>query len=139
MPNFIYPTWKQDLIQGVANTALVGTATNNVKVALVSASLYTYNNANSFYANVSAGVIGTPQGLGANTYANGVFGSGNVTFTAVSGATVNALVIYVDTGTPGTSRLVAYLDTGITNLPVVPNGGNITVNWDQGVNRIFSL
>jgi len=37
-----------------------------------------------------------------------------------------------------TSRLIAWIDTG-TNLPVTPNGGDITVQWDAGANRIFKL
>jgi hypothetical protein len=26
-----------------------------------------------------------------------------------------------------------------SGLPVVPNGGNITVTWDNGTNRIFKV
>jgi hypothetical protein len=26
-----------------------------------------------------------------------------------------------------------------SNLPVTPNGGNITITWDAGVNKIFKL
>jgi hypothetical protein len=60
-----------------------------------------------------------------------------VTYTAVSGATVEALVLYIDTGVAGTSRLVAYIDTGVTGLPVTPNGGDITVTWNAS--GIFQL
>ena len=35
-------------------------------------------------------------------------------------------------------RLIAYIDTG-TNLPITPNGGDVTVAWDSGANRIFTL
>jgi hypothetical protein len=35
-------------------------------------------------------------------------------------------------------RLIAWFDTG-TNLPVVPNGGDINVTFDSGANRIFKL
>jgi len=34
--------------------------------------------------------------------------------------------------------VIAWFDTG-TNLPVVPNGGDVTVQWDSGANRIFTL
>jgi hypothetical protein len=43
----------------------------------------------------------------------------------------------VDTGTAATSPLVAYIDTGVTGLPVTPNGGNITVTWNAS--GIFQL
>jgi hypothetical protein len=47
-------------------------------------------------------------------------------------------VIYKDTGTAATSPLIAYIDTA-TGLPVTPNGGDITVTWDNGSNKIFKL
>jgi hypothetical protein len=61
-----------------------------------------------------------------------------VTYTAVpSGSTVTALIIYIDTGTPGTSRLVAFIDTGVTGFPLSTNGGDVTVSWNAS--GIFQL
>jgi hypothetical protein len=45
---------------------------------------------------------------------------------------------YKDTGTESTSLLIFYIDTA-TGLPCTPNGGNITVAWDSGANKIFKL
>lgn len=132
MANALYPKWKEALINGAANTALTGT----VKVALVDAGTYTYSAAHEFLTSLT-GRVGTDQTLGTKTYTNGVFDAANATFPAVTGATVEALVIYIDTGTAGTSRLVAYLDTGVTGLPVTPNGGDIPVTWS--VSGIFAL
>ena len=133
MANAIYPKYKEALINGSANTSLAGT----VKVALVDTGTYTYSAAHEFLTSLT-GVVGTAQTIGATkTYTNGVFDGGDVTFTAVSGATAEALVIYIDTGTAGTSRLVAFLDTGVTGLPVTPNGGDITVTWNAS--GIFAL
>jgi hypothetical protein len=82
--------------------------------------------------------VGTAQTIGATkTVTNGVFDGADVTYTAVTGNSVEALVIYVDTGTAATSPLVAYIDTGVTGLPVTPNGGNISVTWNAS--GIFSL
>lgn len=36
------------------------------------------------------------------------------------------------------SPLIAYIDTA-TGLPVTPNGGDITIAWDSGANKIFKL
>lgn len=36
------------------------------------------------------------------------------------------------------SPLIAFIDTA-TGLPVTPNGGDITVAWDSGANKIFKL
>ena len=132
MTNAIYPKWREAIMQATANSSLGGT----VRVALVDTGVYTYSAAHEFYSSVS-GVVGTPETLASKTFTNGTFDAADVTFTAVSGSTVEALVIYVDTGTAGTSRLVAYLDTGYTGLPVTPNGGNITIQWDAA--GIFTI
>jgi hypothetical protein len=60
-----------------------------------------------------------------------------VTYTAVTGNSAEALLIYIDTGTAGTSRLVAWIDTSVTGLPVTPNGGDITITWNAS--GIFQL
>jgi hypothetical protein len=132
MPNAIYPKWKEAIIQSSANSSLGGT----VKVALVDTGTYTYSSAHEFLSSLT-GRVGTDQTLGSKTFVNGTFDAANSTWTAVSGATVEALVIYIDTGTAGTSRLVAYLDTGYTGLPVTPNGSDITVTWDAA--GIFTI
>jgi len=62
----------------------------------------------------------------------------DVTYTAVTGDPSEAVVVYKDTGVEGTSQLIAYIDTA-TGLPVTPNGGDITIQWDNGINKIFKL
>jgi len=86
-----------------------------------------------FYNDISAGIVGslssalTSKTIG--TVAAGVFDADNVTFTAVSGNSVESVNLLKDTGTTSTSDLIAYFDTG-TGLPVTPNGGDITVTWN---------
>jgi hypothetical protein len=133
MANAIYPLYKQALLDASAN---VDINDGTVKVALIDTGTYPYNAAHEFYSSVS-GVVGTPQTINNTTVTNGVFDGDNVTYTAVSGSSVEALLIYIDTGTAGTSRLVAFLDTGFTGLPVTPNGGDITITWNAS--GIFAL
>lgn len=132
MANAIYPKWKEAIVQATANSSLGGT----VKIALVDTGTYTYSAAHEFLTSLT-GRVGTDQTLGTKTFVNGTFDAADATFTAVTGVTVEALVVYIDTGTAGTSRLVAFLDTGYTGLPVTPNGGNITVTFDAA--GIFTL
>lgn len=133
MANALYPLWKEALLQASSDSALTGT----VKAALVDTGTYTYSAAHQFLSSLT-GVVGTAQTIGATkTYTNGVFDGASVTYTAVSGNTVEAIVLYIDTGVAGTSRLVAYIDTGVTGLPVTPNGGDITVTWNAS--GIFAL
>jgi len=60
------------------------------------------------------------------------------TFSAVSGDVSEELVIYYHTGVDGTSSLIVNIDSA-TGLPVTPNGGDITVQWDNGADKIFTL
>ena len=68
----------------------------------------------------------------------GVADADDVTFSAVSGDPSEALVIYKHNATESLATLIAYIDSA-TGLPVTPNGGDITVTWDSGANRIFKL
>lgn len=133
MANAIYPLYKQALLDASADSDLND---GTVKVALVDTGTYTYNAAHDFYNDLS-GVVGTDQSIANTTVTNGLFDGDNVTFTAVAGNTVEALVIYIDTGNVATSRLVAYIDTSVTGLPVTPNGGDITITWNAS--GIFQL
>jgi len=133
MANALYPKWKEQLLQFTANNNL---SAGTVKVALVTAG-YTYSATDQFYSSVSASVVGTPQTIGSKTFTDGVFSGSNVTFTAVTGSQVTKLVIFIDTGTAATSPVVAYIDTGVTNLPVTPNGGDISITWNAS--GIFAL
>ena len=134
MANALYQKWKEQLLQFTANNNL---SAGTVKVALVDTGVYTYNANDQFWTAVSSASIGTPQTIGTKTFTNGVFDGADVTFTTVTGSSVEALVIWIDTGTAGTSPLVAYIDTSVTGLPVTPNGGDITITWNAS--GIFAL
>jgi len=131
--NAIYPLYKQALLDASANVDLND---GTVKVALIDTGTYPYTSTDEFYSSVS-GVVGTPQTINNTTVTNGLFDGDNVTFTAVSGNSVEALLIYIDTGSAATSRLVAWIDTSVTGLPVTPNGGDISITWNAS--GIFQL
>ena len=134
MANALYPKWKEQLLQFTANNNL---SAGTVKVALVDTGIYTYSSTDQFYSSVSSAAVGTPQTIGSKTFTNGVFDGADVTYTSVTGNSVEALVIYIDTGSAATSPLVAYIDTSVTGLPVTPNGGDIAITWNAS--GIFAL
>lgn len=134
MANAIYPKFKEALLDGSAN---IDVNDGTVKVALIDTADYTYSSAHDFWDDASAGAVGTPQTIGNTTVTNGLFDGDNVTFSAVTGDPCEALIIFIDTGTPSTSRLVAYIDTGVTGLPVTPNSGDVTITWNAS--GIFQL
>jgi hypothetical protein len=133
MANAIYPLYKQALLDGSANTDINDLT---VKVALVDTGAYTYSTAHEFLTSLS-GVVGTAQTIANTTVANGLFNGDDVTYLTVTGNSVEALVIYIDTTVAATSRLVAYIDSSVTGLPVTPNGGDITITWNAS--GIFQL
>lgn len=69
---------------------------------------------------------------------NGAADADDVTFVAVSGDSIEALILYKDGVDDANRPLIAYIDTA-TGLPITPNGGDIIVTWDNGTNRIFRL
>lgn len=141
MANAVYPKYKQSLLNGDSNSDLVQTGASTAPfVALVDTGSYTYSSTHQFYSSL-AGVVGTDQQLTTPTVTNGTFDADDSTFTAVSGATVEALVIYrKNAGANTTWRLVLYEDTSVTGLPVTPNGGNIVITWNaSGIFTISDL
>jgi hypothetical protein len=70
--------------------------------------------------------------------AEGAADADDVTFTSVSGNTIGAVVIYkfVSATDETQNPTILWLDTA-TGLPITPNGGDIIVTWDNGVNKIF--
>lgn len=135
MANALYAKGRQGFLDGS-----IDWDTNNIKAVLVDNGAYTVDlAAHDNLDDIAAGArIATSGNLASKTVTDGVADAADVTFTAVTGATVEAIAIYADTGTPSTSRLIAYIDTA-TGLPVTPNGSDITITWDNGTNRIFKL
>ena len=139
MANVIYPKWKEAALQSAANSSLNGSGTTGVYAVLVDTGTYTYSAAHEFYSSLS-GIVGTEVELASGkTFTSGTFDSStNPTFSAVSGATVEAVVLFIkNAGASTTWRLLAYIDSGVTGLPVTPNGGDITATWDAA--GIFTL
>lgn len=127
-----------------AREAFLSTGINwsadNIKIILIDKTKYTVNLASDQFLSSIASLaqVATSAVLTGKTVTAGVADAADVTFPAVTGAACGAIVIFKDTGTASTSALIAYIDTA-TGLPVTPNGGDITVAWDNGANKIFKL
>ena len=63
------------------------------------------------------------------TVAAGVFDAANTVFTGLTGDASESLIIFKDTGTESTSKLIGFWDTA-TGIPLTPNGGDVTVQWN---------
>jgi len=137
MANALYDKGREGFLDGS-----IDYDSDTVKANLVNKTKYTYSVSHQFLTSVpSSGRIGTATALTSKTVTNGVAGAAATTFTSVSGATANAIILYKDTGSSGTSRLICYIDQTSTggSFAVVPTGGNIVVQWSTGANKIFKL
>src|ERR1041384_3087031 len=116
-----------------------------IKMALVRG--YTFSAAHKFVSDVTGAggtLVVTSGAFGSKTVTSGVADAADVTYTAVaSGAAIPALIIFQSSAVTGgadvaasAQRLIAYIDA-YTGLPVTPNGGDITVTFDNGANKIF--
>ena len=133
MANALYPKAKEAFLNGTINMSA-----NTITLALIDTGVYTYSTSHQYRSDVANSAVISTATLTTKTITNGVFDADDATFTSVTGANCEALILFADTGVQGTSRLVAYIDSA-TGLPILPNGGDITVAFSAGANRIFSL
>lgn len=135
MANALYDKGREGFLDGT-----IDWDTDNIKIVLIDEADDTINLASDEnLADRAAGSrVATSGNLGSKTVTAGVADAADVTFSAVTGDQSESIDIYQDTGSEATSRLIANIDTA-TGLPVTPNGGDITVTWDSGANKIFKL
>lgn len=135
MANTLYDKARERFLRGQINWD-----TDTIKVCLVDKNVYSPNfTTHEYLSDVSSSAV-VAQGvtLTGKASVGGAADANDVTFTAVSGAEAEALILYKDTGDPASSPLLAQIDSA-TGLPITPNGGDIIVVWDNGANRIFKL
>ncbi len=142
MANVLYDPARQKFLEGDIHWL-----TDNIKIMLVDAAAYTFSAAHDYLDHVITGGspsprVGTDQMLTGKTSTNGVADANDPTFTAVVGPSVEAAIIYKDSGAspqdPATCPVIGYMDSAI-GLPFTPDGGNRTIVFDNGVNKIFKL
>lgn len=134
MANALYDKGRQAFLEGG-----IAWLTDTIKL-LLATSGYTPNLATHQYVSDVGGgneVVRSGAFAGKSSTA-GVADANDVTLSAVTGSTATYIIIYKDSGVDASSPLIACIDTA-TNLPVTPNGGDITVQWDSGANKIFKL
>lgn len=118
MANQLYPLAKEALLGG--DLAL---DTDNIKAILVAEA---YDAADQYLSDVVTAVA-TSGNLTGKTITVGTFDTDDIVYTAVAaGTAIGYIIVYQDTGTSTTSRLIAHIDTA-TGLPVTPDGTDITV------------
>jgi hypothetical protein len=125
MANALYSTYKEGLLD-----KLFDMNTDAIIAALIDAADYTYSAAHDEFSGASrdvaaVAVVATSATLTSPTIVSGVFDTADFVWTAVTGDQSEDIILYHDPST--NDRLIAFFDTGMTGMPVTPNGGNINV------------
>jgi predicted RNA methylase len=142
MSNSLYDSGREGFLDGT-----IDWDTAVIKVALVRG--YTFSAAHKWVSDITtaSGVLAaTSAALSSKTVTAGVADAADITFSAVaSNAGNHSLLIFQSSAVTGgadvaasAQRVIAWIDTA-TNLPAVPNGGDISVAFDNGSNKIFKL
>jgi hypothetical protein len=142
MANSLFDAGREGFLDGT-----IDWDTAVIKVALVRG--YTYSAAHKWVSDIttaSGTLAATSAALSSKTVTAGVADAADITFSAVaSNAGNHSLLIFQASAVTGgadvaatAQRVIGWIDTA-TNLPAVPNGGDITVAWDNGTNKIFKL
>lgn len=126
MANAMYPSGGKAIMDG---NVVLGTA--DLRLILIDEGNYTYSDSHDFLNDVGgSGRVATSGALASVTTTDGILDAADKTFTAVSGATVEALLLYKHTGTESTSYLIFYWNASVTGLPLTPTGGDVIVQWN---------
>jgi hypothetical protein len=135
MANALYGKGRQKFLEGS-----IAWLTDDIRAILIDTALYTVQiDVHEFLSDIPAGArVAVSDALAGKSSTLGVADAADKTFLAVTGASVEALVLYKHTGTEGTSPLIAWLDN-VTGIPFTPSGADEQVVWSDGANKIFKL
>jgi hypothetical protein len=124
MTSQLYPKGKAHILGLATKADLIA---DTIKVMLIHSASTAYSGSNEFVGDLSGtGIVARSGALSGKTVTSGVFVASNITLTAVTGASVDALILYKDTGSDATSPLEAWFDLA----SLTPNGGDIVVVWN---------
>lgn len=122
MANLLYPKFKQALLNKEHDLD-----TDIIKASLLDGADYTYAAAHVSYATdvPAAAKVAASAQLTAPTITDGVFDTADFSWPLVTGDQCEIIVVWNDTH--AVDGLGCFYDTGMTGMPVTPNGGNINV------------
>src|SRR5210317_1065606 len=140
MANVLYSAGKEAFLSAEIN---LSSAANNINIVLVDTDDYSFSDSHTVLNDVTGASRVATATLGSKTVTSGVFDAADATFSNVTGDQAEALIIYHDVQVGGVTEansctLIAYIDTA-TGLPITPGGGDITVAFSDGANKIFAL
>lgn len=131
MSNALYDAAREGFIDGS-----IDWDTDTIKVGLVP-STYVFSATHRFVSDLAVTLNGRSGALTGRTATNGTANAADTSLVATAQISCKALVLFKDTGSDASSRLICYIDTA-TGLPFTPNASQtIPITWDNNVNAIF--
>ncbi|HLC04810.1 MAG TPA: hypothetical protein VJK02_17380 [Anaerolineales bacterium] len=113
--------------------------TDDIRVMLVR-STYSFDATDKFITDIGAVDNGRTAALAGKTGTDGIADATNTSLVATAAVACNALILFKHTGADATARLIGYIDTVASGLPLTPAaGGTVDINFDDGANKIFKL
>jgi hypothetical protein len=114
-----------------SGTGLFNWPVDPYKVILIDSAFYTFSKTHTTLTDVpSSARVATSANLASKACSNGGICTANpLTYSAVTGASAEALIIVESHASDATSLLSVYIDAG-AGLPVTPNSGDIQIVWD---------
>jgi hypothetical protein len=108
--------------------------------AMLALSTYTFSAAHKFIADLGAVDNGRSASLASKTVTSGVADAADTSLVATAATASKAIVLFQQTGSDATARLIAYIDTPTSGLPFTPAAGQtVNITFDNGSNKIFKL
>jgi hypothetical protein len=130
MANALYPKAKAQYLKGAID---LSSASLTIRAYSLDTAFYTYSASHEFLSDVAGGSrIKKSNPLTGKTVnlTTGAFDSDDPTMEAVTGADIDAIILYIDTGVDATSRLLMYQDSSISTVPFTPDGSDVRIVVD---------
>lgn len=127
MANAVYQKFLEAQMNGASNIDMIG---GTVKALLIDTALYTFSQTHDMLDDINpSAIIGTSAALTTKTYALGQFDADDANVPVPGATSVEAIILFIDTGVSSTSRLFLYLDSG-SGIPFTPDGVNdVLIVW----------
>lgn len=125
MANAVYPKAKAAMLSGAVN--VMG---STVRIQMFDDDVV-YDATDEFLSNVTGTALGSAIEITSKDVASGQFTGSIGAFTPPDGGTVIALIVFIDTGSAATSRVLAWIDTkgDTTAIDIPTTGGSMLLHW----------
>lgn len=131
MANALYNTAKKKILD-----ADIDFLVDDIRFALIDTGVETFNGADEFMNVITSTVARMAATLSTPTTTAGTFDAVDPTINAVTGSTVEAVVLYKYNASDASAPVIAWIDSS-PSIAFTPNGSNVTLTLDGS--GIFSI